>query len=195
MTKKEIISNYYFGAVAATKNTGIFPQTLITQLILEAGYNLSKLATQYFNFFGIKATPTWKGKVVSMTTKEYNQNGVGYYVYGTNNVYSNYNAAVASGAAAGSLFRVYNTVAAGFAGYVSFLKNNPRYKNVFKAKTPQQQFEELQKAGYATSPTYSAQLLSVYNSIKDYLPAIAKAATGGAALLFIGVILYKTFTK
>lgn len=186
MTKQELLNTYYPSAVAATANSGIFPQTLISQLILESGYDLSKLATTYNNFFGIKATPSFKGKVVSLNTYEYLPNKT--LITGTNKAYNNYASAIAAGANKMSLFRTYATPKAGFIDYVNFLKINPRYKNVFTATTPQQQFTALQNAGYATSNTYANDLLSVYNSIKNYLPAIAVAG-GGFFLIAIAAYL------
>ena len=192
MTKQQLLNTYYPGAVAAANGSGIFPQTLISQLILESGYNLSKLATKYFNFFGIKATPAWGGKVVSLNTYEYNQNGGKYLVYGTNTLYVSYNAAIQAGADKMSLFRVYNSTKQGFADYINFLKSNSRYKNVFKATTPQQQFTALQNAGYATSSTYASDLTNIYNSIKNNLPTIAAA---GGGLLILATIAYFVFKK
>jgi flagellum-specific peptidoglycan hydrolase FlgJ len=184
MTKQQLLNTYYPAAVKATANTGLFPQTLITQLIEESGYNLSSLALQYNNFFGIKATPSWTGKVISKNTYEYLPNKV--LITGTNKLYNNYLDAVRDGANKMSLFRVYPTYELGFKGYVNFLQTNLRYANVFKATTPEQQFYELQKAGYATSSTYANELLAVYNSIKDNLPRIA--AVGGLGILIFAIV-------
>jgi flagellar protein FlgJ len=188
MTKQELISKYYPSAVAATKGSGIFAETLLSQLILESGYNLSTLATQSNNFFGIKATPTWLNKVVSKSTYEYLPNKV--LIQGTGNTYNNYASAIAAGANKMSLFRVYATPIDGFKGYVNFLKSNPRYKALFKATTPQQQFTLLQQAGYATSNTYANDLLSVYNSIKDYLPTIVATAATGSLFAITAILIY-----
>jgi flagellum-specific peptidoglycan hydrolase FlgJ len=187
MTKQQLLNTYYPSAVYATNGTGIFPQTLISQLILESGYNLSTLATTYNNFFGIKATPSWSGKVVSKNTTEYDSNNKPYTVYGLNWAYNSYNDAINSGANKMSLFRVYDTPTNGFKDYVSFLQNNPRYRNngVFDATTPEQQFAALQRAGYATSQDYASELTDIYNSIKNYLPTVA--AAGGGLLLLIAL--------
>ena len=185
MTKQQLLNTYYPSAVAATAGTGLFPQTLISQLILESGYNLSKLATNYNNFFGIKATPNFKGYVVSLNTYEYLPNKV--LIQGTNKEYVSYAAAIAAGANKMSLFRVYTTPKNGFKDYVNFLQVNKRYANVFKAITPSFQFIELQKAGYATTSNYATMLQNVYDDIKNYLPAVA--AVGGG-LLIIGLITY-----
>lgn len=197
MTKQQLLNTYYPVAVAATANSGIFPETLITQLIEESGYNLSTLATQYNNFFGIKATKSFSGPVVSKTTTEYNSNNIPYTVYGSGIYYNNYTQAIQNGEDYRSLFRVYSNPTAGFKGYVSFLQNNPIYtkSGVFDAQTPQEQFKALQKAGYATSSSYYNELINVYNSIKNELPVVAIAGTGGLLLFFIGWGLYKAFHK
>jgi len=193
MTKSEFISKYYSNAVNSTKGTGLLADTLITQLILESGYNLSQLATKYNNFFGIKSGSSWTGKVVSLSTKEYNANGSSYTIQGTGKLYNNRLDAIKDGANSGSLFRVYNSVIDGFKGWVTFLQGLPRYKKVFLVKTPQEQFLELQKAGYATSPTYANQLTSLYNGLKDTIASIQTKSNNNLAsvstIIIIGLIL------
>lgn len=193
MTQQQsFLNKYYPLAVAATSGTKLFPETLITQLIGESGYKLSKLARDYNNFFGIKSGSSWNGKVVSMTTAEYKPDGTKYYLTGTGKLYNNRIEATTSGANSGTLFRVYPTVTDGFKGWVSFLSGLSRYKKVFDAKTPKDQFAELQKAGYATSPTYSSYLSKIYDQIKDRLPKITPtvAATGGAGVLIALALLF-----
>lgn len=43
---------------------------IIAQAILESGWGESKLASKYYNYFGMKCGTTWKGKSVNMETKE-----------------------------------------------------------------------------------------------------------------------------
>ena len=181
-SRQSFLNTYYPLAVKATAGTSLLPETLITQLIGESGYKLSKLAKDYNNFFGLKSGSRWTGKVVSMTTAEYKPDGTKYFLTGTGKLYNNRIEATAAGANSGTLFRVYPTVVDGFKGWVNFLSGFARYKNVFLAKTPKDQFAELQKAGYATSPTYSSYLSKIYDQIKSNLPTIA-AATGGSGLL------------
>lgn len=189
MTQQNFLNTYYPLAVQATSGTTLFPETLITQLIGESGYNLSKLASDYNNFFGLKSGSGWSGKVVSMTTAEYKPDGTKYYLTGTNKVYNNRIEATTSGANSGTLFRVYPSVVDGFRGWVSFLSGYSRYKNVFLAKTPKDQFVELQKAGYATSPTYSSYLATIYDQIKSKFPKVS-AATGGAGIIIAIAIFF-----
>lgn len=192
MTQQNFLNKYYPLAVQATAGTTLLPETLITQLIGESGYNLSKLASGYNNFFGLKSGPGWNGKVVSMTTAEYKADGTKYYLTGTNKLYNNRIEATASGANSGTLFRVYPSVVDGFKGWISFLSGYSRYKNVFAARTAKDQFAELQKAGYATSPTYSSYLATIYDQIKSKLPSITPiaAAKGGAGLIVILALFF-----
>lgn len=196
MTKTDFLNKYYPIAYKVTRGTSLLPETLITQLILESGYNLSQLALKYNNFFGLKSGTSWTGRVVSMRTKEYNPNGTSYWINGTNKEYANRILALNDGAVSGSLFRVYPNIESGFKGWVDFLKGFSRYRNVFLATTPVAQFTELQKAGYATSPTYANQLTNVYNGLKDTIAKINVNAsqnnTGFASvstIILIGLIL------
>jgi len=66
-TRQEYIQDLYRSAAKVVGNTGIFPETIITQHILESGFTPSKLATLTNNFFGIKSSLDWKGKVISMS--------------------------------------------------------------------------------------------------------------------------------
>lgn len=199
MTQQQsFLNKYYPLAVAATSGTKLFPETLITQLIGESGYKLSKLASSYNNFFGIKSGSSWNGKVVSMTTAEYKPNGTKYYLTGTGKVYNNRIEATSSGVNSGTLFRVYPSVTDGFRGWVNFLSGLNRYSKVFLAKNPKDQFAELQKAGYATSPTYSSYLAKIYDQIKDRLPKISPTvagATGGAGLLIALAVVFFLSSK
>lgn len=138
-------------AESVTQGSGIFPEVLLAQAIVESQTNVngvyvpgaSKLASVYKNYFGIKSTPDWKGRSVNMQTREF----VNTYVNGT--------------------FRVYDTKADSFRDYVKFLKENPRYTaaGVFKAKTATDQMAAIAKAGYATDPNYTSILTGIVKSV------------------------------
>lgn len=192
MTRPEFILKYYGDALKATILSGLFPETLITQAILESlkPSGLSNLARLYKNYFGIKADTGWTGKVVSLTTAEFLK-GKRVVFTGTNKVYANRQQAIRQGANFQTLFRVYDSTVAGFRGWVDFLKRNRRYSNVFKQSNPVLQFAELQKAGYATDPSYSNLLTSIYNRNKAffgqaqaYFSSIAKTMAIGLPLFF-----------
>jgi flagellum-specific peptidoglycan hydrolase FlgJ len=196
MDKQAFINIYYPPAQRATAGTGLFADTLITQMVQESGYDLSGLAKNYYNFFGIKDGGAWNGKVVSLDTKEQ-----GYSVSGTGKMYSGRVEALKDGASASSLFRVYGSVEDGFKGWVNFLKSNPRYAKVFQAKTPQDQFNELKAAGYATENSYVSDLNAVYNSLKSYFgKAVSyvksnpkKSSVAGVTIIVAGMLVYYYF--
>jgi flagellum-specific peptidoglycan hydrolase FlgJ len=165
----ELIKGYYQDALRATKGTKLFPEVLVTQLILESGYSPSKLARDANNWFGIKAGSAWTGKVISAPTLEViNKRTV--KIPGNWKIYNSRTDAVRDGQLTSSLFRVYSDRVAGFAGWVKFLYDNPRYSRagVFQAKTVVDQFAALARAGYATDPQYVAKLSAIYSKIKGF---------------------------
>ena len=143
-TRLDYIKQFTDATISAAKGTGLFPSLFMAQAILESGNGQSTLAKKYNNHFGIKATRAWKGKVIDMKTRE---------VYNGNEVY------IKDG------FRWYNNPESSFKDRVRFLKRNPRYaKNgVFTAKTPEEQADALQRAGYATAPNYASTLKWIIN--------------------------------
>jgi flagellar protein FlgJ len=165
----EYVKQLYADAVRATQGTKLFPDTLVVQHILESGYTPSKLARDANNYFGIKAGTAWPGRVISAPTIEY-INGSAVKVPGSWKIYTNRAAAIADRQPSASLFRVYANRADGFAGWVKFLYDNPRYSRagVFQAKTPIEQFASLARAGYATDPRYLDKLSAIYNKLKGF---------------------------
>ncbi|PLX10630.1 MAG: hypothetical protein C0594_04735, partial [Marinilabiliales bacterium] len=143
----DYIKRFTNAVIKAAKGTGLFPSLFMAQAILESGNGQSSLASKYNNHFGIKASPGWKGKVIDMNTRE---------VFDGKDVY------IKDG------FRWYNNPEDSFKDRVKFLKENQRYTRhgVFSAKTPEEQADALQRAGYATDPNYASTLkwlISKYN--------------------------------
>lgn len=169
-TQKAYVNSLIPAAKFATAGTKLFPETLISQLILESGWKPSRLATEANNWFGIKAGEMWSGKVISAPTSEYRPNGTLYKVPGTWQIYENRMDAFRKGANVQSLFRVYTSQNNSFKDWVYFLQSNPRYKRagVFDAKDPKEQFAALRKAGYATDPNYVIKLTKIFDQIKDF---------------------------
>ena len=181
MTREQFVKTYYPAAAKAAQGTGIFPQVMISQAIIESSGRVdgvwmpgqSLLARQANNYFGIKADPAWKGDTISLKTGEYLN---GQYVTITGK------------------FRKYATIGDSFADYISFLKKNPRYTTagVFSASTPESQAVALQKAGYATDPNYSKLIVGVMNSIKGWIPKIGGVALG---LIVPAILFFLIFKK
>lgn len=117
-------------------NNPVMQKVALSQLALESGTprNFSGLARKN-NFFGIKGPGT------SMRTQEDYGNGL-------QNVTDS--------------FAVNNSPMASFQQYSNLL-NNPRYASVLAANNPEEAFNALQSAGYATDKNYSKKLLNVFN--------------------------------
>lgn len=148
MTEQFFAQKYYPIAVAATKGTPIFPDTVVTAAGLESGWNTSKLSLNDNNFFGFKASSNWTGARVTYKTTEY-VNGQAVTV--------------------DAVFRKYPTPEDSFKDYVRLIQT-ARYVNagVTTAVDSLAQFKALQAAGYATDPSYSYKLSAIYTRIKSF---------------------------
>lgn len=118
----------------------ILPSVVMAQAILESGWGTSDKAIKANNLFGIKAASDWKGPTVTLSTKEY-VNGKWITV--------------------DAKWRKYNSWGQSIVDHAEFLKNRPRYKSIIGNKDYKSVCAELQKAGYATDPTYANKLISV----------------------------------
>jgi len=190
-TRKGFIEDFGLFILNQTKGTGIFPETLISQAILESQgigsdgkYYVggSKLSKEANNLFGIKAN-RWKGKTYNIDTGE---------VLNGRKVVVNAN------------FRVYNTVKDSIKDYIKFLQENPRYKDALQSVDYSTQNKRLQSAGYATGSNYADTLNSV---IKPLLPIIdnerkklkkrntLKVAGYSTAMLIVVILTVSVFRK
>lgn len=127
----------------ATLGSGVLPSVTVAQAIIESNWGRSGLASApYNNLFGIKAGGYWGGRQVMMPTAEY-----------LNGRYVTVNAA----------FRAYDSQEASFRDHTNFLLQNSRYaaNGVINAPSYQAMAIGLQRAGYATDPSYAATLISV----------------------------------
>jgi flagellum-specific peptidoglycan hydrolase FlgJ len=168
MTKEEFTQKYYNFANAASKGTGISPILILAQAYLESGGAKSSLASKYNNFFGIKATPNWTGKVVNLKTREQTKDGKDFFIV--------------------AKFRAYNSPADSFSDHIKFLKSNPRYEKAGLFNNPNNyalQADSLQRAGYATDTNYSKILKSVSNNFITTLKKISPLNSIVSILPFI----------
>jgi len=128
---------------AATKlNTSA--DVLVAIAALETGWGLHTPKANYgqdsFNYFGIKAN-NWQGPAVTNATHEFD--GEKMIVIQDD-------------------FRMYETPAESFNDFAEFLLNNPRYQDALSNSGDNKTFvNELQKAGYATDPSYSKKINSI----------------------------------
>ncbi len=135
-------------AQEAAQALQISAKVLVAQAALETGWGqfMPRLenGASSFNYFGIKANQSWKGRSTRSMTTEI-ENGR------------------ATKLAAN--FRVYPDRQAGFADYVSLLQTTPRYQEVVLSKRDGTQFiEGLQRAGYATDPDYTDKIRAILSS-------------------------------
>lgn len=149
--RKKFINNIAVMAQESVKNTGLFASLMIAQACLESNDGVSVLSKVFNNYFGIKASEGWHGKVANMVTTE--------YVHG-------------HPVKVVQPFRAYKCIEDGFLGRVKFLLSNPRYAlhDVFRAVNPEAQAEDFVRAGYATDPKYASLLIQIIDSynLKKY---------------------------
>lgn len=138
------------GAAQASQILGIPANFITAQAALESGWGKHQIknadGSTSYNLFGIKAGPSWQGKVAEVLTTEY-VNGSPVKVM--------------------AKFRAYDSYADAFKDYASLLKNSPRYQDVINQGQTVAGFSQgLQKAGYATDPQYANKLASVIQTIE-----------------------------
>lgn len=129
-------------AIATEKQTGVPASITLGQLVLESGYsspsNLSTLAKDYNNYFGVKALGSWSGNTTPYMTNSKGQDG--------------------------AVYRAYSSIEEGFTDHAKILQAE-RYQQYFReAETIEDYAWGLQKGGYATDTNYATKLISVIKS-------------------------------
>jgi flagellar protein FlgJ len=138
------------GAVAAKveQSSGIPAGFMIGQAGHESAWGQHEIrmpdGSTSFNLFGIKAGPGWNGKVAEVTTTEY-VNGQPQKTV--------------------ARFRAYDSYEASFQDYAKLINNSPRYAQAKQQTGSVTAYASgLQRAGYATDPSYAAKLSQAINS-------------------------------
>lgn len=136
------------GAVATEKKTGVPASITLGQLVLESGYNspnnLSGLAKNYNNYFGVKYNSNWTGARTPYLT---NSNGED-----------------------GAYYRWYNNTTESFLDHAKIFELD-RYQQYFQNATSVEDYAwGLQKGGYATDPNYATKLINTIktNNLTQY---------------------------
>ena len=162
-TPERFVAEIWDHARQAAKELGVDPRALVAQAALETSWGKRQIKTgdggSAHNLFGIKATG-WKGERARTATHEYT-NGVKHTETAD--------------------FRAYSSPAESFADYVRLLKNNPRYQQALSAGKDIAGFARgLQRAGYATDPTYANKIASIANgpTLGKVLSAIGDTVGG-----------------
>ena len=113
---------------------------VIAQAVLESGWGESRLASQYYNYFGLKCGTRWTGRSVNMRTKEEYREGT------LTSIRDN--------------FRVFDSMEEGVKGYFEFIQLE-RYRNLQGIRDPQEYLETIRADGYATSFSYVEDCMKV----------------------------------
>jgi flagellar protein FlgJ len=135
-------------AQQAARTLGIDANALLAQAALESGWGNSVIknadGSSSHNLFNIKADRSWRGKQTQVSALEFDQG-------------------IARRMSSG--FRAYPSYQESFNDYVQFIKNNPRYESALtKTSNVGQYMRELQRAGYATDPSYADKVMHIYQS-------------------------------
>jgi hypothetical protein len=147
MKKSEFIPTIAPIVIAENNRRGkpLYPSVVIGQAILESGWGQSKIMMKANAIFGIKATKSWKGKVYSAKTQEC-YDGVNYTTIT-------------------DLFRAYDSLDESIKDYFDLICDLSRYSQALFAESPKACITAIKKnGGYATSPTYIDNVMSVINS-------------------------------
>jgi peptidoglycan hydrolase FlgJ len=166
-SKEDFIAQLWPCAEEAGRELGIDPRNLLAQAALETGWGKSlpcdTSGGTSFNFFGIKATDSWKGDSVSVRTLEFE---------GGLPVPKN------------ARFRSYESAADSFRDYVEVLRNNPRYASALNTGDDAQAFAKgLQQGGYATDPRYAEKIASIAQNISAWTPDLKSGDSAPIPLL------------
>ena len=126
----------------------LFSSVVIAQAILETGWGKSVLMMKTKGIFGIKATPSWKGKVYSSSTREY------------------YNGYVT----VKDTFRAYDTYEESISDYFNLILNNERYHNALDKDNANDCIVGIYSGGYATDPSYIRLVMGIIttNNLTKY---------------------------
>lgn len=145
---EQFVRKHLSSAQAAEAESGIPAAHILGQAALESGWGKREIrmpdGSSSHNLFGIKAGPSWKGKVAEVTTTEY-INGTAHKVT--------------------ARFRAYDSYEDAFKDHSRLLSKSARYsQTVAQADTAQEFAKGLQKSGYATDPAYANKLTQVINT-------------------------------
>ena len=136
----------------------VLPSVCIGQAALETGWGGSSLMAKANAFFGIKATSSWGGKVFSSKTQE---------------CYDNVNYTTITAA-----FRAYDTPADSVKDYYDLIIGSARYAAAVNVTDARTAITAIKEGGYATSPTYVANVMAVIDS--NNLTQYDNVVTGNA---------------
>ena len=147
--QEQFISSIAQAAVESADRTGVPASVTIAQAILESYWGSSRLAREANNYFGIKAQ-TRGGSAGSVWFDVWE-------VIGGRNVVQS------------QAFRAYDTIADSFVDHGQFFVENGRYGAAMAVRDDPRQFARaINRAGYATDPTYASKLIGLMDRYDLY---------------------------
>jgi flagellum-specific peptidoglycan hydrolase FlgJ len=147
--QEQFIASIGEAAVESADATGVPASVTIAQAILESYWGSSRLAREANNFFGIKAQ-TRGGSAGSIWFDVWE-------VIGGRNIMQS------------QAFRAYNSIADSFVDHGRFFVENGRYAGAMAVKDDPRQFaREVNRAGYATDPSYASKLIGLMDRYDLY---------------------------
>lgn len=178
MTEKEYLDAIGTYAVNVYSDKKILPCLPMAQAILESGHFKSTLFTKAFNLSGMKWKSGCGTDKIRMQTSEYYHSAVSVSkiasTYGmTVDEVCKLNNCKSTSKLLGYVkvydyFRKYPTLEKGLEGFYKFYDYD-RYKNLKGVTAYTKVFKLIQEDGWATSPTYTSTLTSVYKSNKEIM--------------------------
>jgi flagellar protein FlgJ len=163
-TRQEFLDAILPAAEKAAAQLGVSPRNLIAQAALETGWGRhmprSADGRLSFNFFGIKATGSWRGGSVASSTTEVLQGRAQRMV---------------------ERFRAYSSIEESVADHARLIGRSRRYQAVRGTGDDALAFgTALQRGGYATDPGYARKIAAVADSVGRLLE-VRRAAPAGDA--------------
>lgn len=149
MTNNEFIKLIGNSAVKHYAKYRILPSLTIAQAILESNWGKSMLSQKAYNYFGMKAGSSWKGRTYSSKTQEQTPAGQSFTVNAD--------------------FRAYKNTDEGIKGYYDFLQYD-RYKNLKGVTDYKTACRLIKEDGWATDISYTYKLVCLIekHNLFDY---------------------------
>ena len=143
MTNQDFIKKIGEAAVNLYSTYQILPSLTIAQFIKESNWGKSSLSAKYYNFAGMKWTKGCGYDYVELQTKEWDRTSQSYVTVMAK-------------------FRKTDSFESGVEMYYKFITGYKRYANLIGQTNSQQACMDIQKDGWATSPTYGESLYNDY---------------------------------
>lgn len=144
----EFVAALYPVAEKIGQELDVEPKAIVAQAALETGWGRYMISDEQgrnsYNFFGIKADSRWQGEKVEVMTHEF-RGGVPLKER--------------------AAFRSYASLEDGLRDYADFLKQGARYQDAIgNGLTSEHYGHALQRAGYATDPSYGDKIQRISRS-------------------------------